>query len=54
MKATRTAAPAALVLAGACPGSAMATPAHVGAGLIAAPPPPAAAVSAALSKVGAS
>ena len=55
MKAMRTAARAALVLAVACPGSAVAAPTDMSAGLIATPRPPAtaAAVSAALSKVGA-
>jgi cell wall-associated NlpC family hydrolase len=56
MKATRAALMAAFVLAAACPGSAMATPSDATAGLFAAPPAPptAKAVTAALSKVGAS
>ena len=56
MKATRAAVMAALVLAATCPGSAMATPSDATAGLFALPqaPPTAKAVTAALSKVGAS
>ena len=56
MKATRAAAMAALVLVAACPGSAVATPTDATAGLFAVPqaPPTAEAVTAALSKVGAS
>jgi peptidoglycan DL-endopeptidase CwlO len=56
MKATTTAALAAMVLAAACPGPAAAAPTDAGEGPIAAAPAPAthAAVSAALSKVGAS
>jgi cell wall-associated NlpC family hydrolase len=56
MKATRAAVLAAFVLAAACPGSAVATPTDATAGLIATPQEPATAraVSAALSKVGAS
>jgi cell wall-associated NlpC family hydrolase len=56
MKARRAAAIAAFVLAAACPGSAMATPSDATAGLFAVPPAPptAKAVTAALSKVGAS
>jgi cell wall-associated NlpC family hydrolase len=56
MKATTTAALAAIVLAAACPGSAVASPTDASAGLIAASQAPvtAAAVTAALSKVGAS
>ena len=56
MKATRAAVLAALVLAAACPGSAVATPTDATAGLFAIPqaPPTAQAVTAALSKVGAS
>ena len=55
MRMTRAAMLAALVLAVACPGSAMAAPSDATAGLIATrqPPATAAAVSAALSKVGA-
>jgi cell wall-associated NlpC family hydrolase len=56
MKATRAAVVAALVLAAACPGAAVAAPTDASAGLIAVPQPPATAraVTAALSKVGAS
>ena len=56
MKARWAAAMAALVLAAACPGAAMATPSDATAGLFAVPqaPPTAKAVTAALSKVGAS
>ena len=56
MKATRAAVLAAFVLAAACPGSAVATPTDATAGLIAVAqaPPTAEAVTAALSKVGAS
>ena len=56
MKATTTAALAALVLAAACPGPAVAAPTDAGADRSRPPQPPAthAAVSAALSKVGAS
>lgn len=56
MKAMVTAAMAALVLAVACPGSAVAAPSDATAGLtaMAQPPATAAAVSAALSKAGAS
>ena len=56
MRLTRAAVLAALVLAAACPASAMAAPSDATAGLIATPQAPAtaAAVSAALSKVGAS
>ena len=56
MKATRAAVLAALVLAAACPGSAVAAPTDASAGLFAVPqaPPTAKAVTAALSKVGAS
>jgi peptidoglycan DL-endopeptidase CwlO len=56
MKATTTAALAAMVLAAACPGTAVAAPTDASDGPIAAAEPPAtaAAVSAALSKVGAS
>jgi cell wall-associated NlpC family hydrolase len=56
MKATRAAVLAAFVLAAACPGSAMATPTDATAGLfaVAQAPPTAEAVTAALSKVGAS
>ena len=56
MKATTTAALAVMVLAGACPGTAVAAPTDASDGPIAAAAPPAtaAAVSAALSKVGAS
>jgi peptidoglycan DL-endopeptidase CwlO len=56
MKATTTAALAAMVLAAACPGSAVAVPTDASDGPIAAAAAPAtaAAVSAALSKVGAS
>ena len=56
MKATRAAVLAALVLAAACPGSAAAAPTDASAGLFAVPqaPPTAKAVTAALSKVGAS
>jgi cell wall-associated NlpC family hydrolase len=56
MKATRAAVMAACVLAAACPGSAMATPSDATSGLFAVPqaPPTAQAVTAALSKVGAS
>ena len=55
MKATRAAVLAALVMAAACPGSAMATPSDATAGLFARAqgPPTAKAVTAALSKVGA-
>src|SRR4051812_28033887 len=56
MKATRAAAMAALVLVAACPGSAVATPTDATTGLFAVPqaPPTAEAVTAALSKIGAS
>jgi cell wall-associated NlpC family hydrolase len=56
MKATTAALMAACVLFGACPGAAMATPSDATAGLFAVPqaPPTAKAVTAALSKVGAS
>ena len=56
MKATTTAALAAMVLAAACPGAALAVPTDASGGPIAAPAAPAtyAAVAAALSKVGAS
>jgi cell wall-associated NlpC family hydrolase len=56
MKATTTAALAALMLAAACPGPAAAAPTDASDGLIVVAPTPAtyAAVSAALSKVGAS
>jgi cell wall-associated NlpC family hydrolase len=56
MKARWAAAMAALVLAAVCPGSATATPSDASAGLFAVPqaPPTAKAVTAALSKVGAS
>jgi peptidoglycan DL-endopeptidase CwlO len=56
MKATTAALMAACVLCAACPGSAMATPSDATAGLFAVPqaPPTAEAVTAALSKVGAS
>jgi peptidoglycan DL-endopeptidase CwlO len=56
MKATRAAVLAALMLAAACPGSAVATPTDATAGLFAIPqaPPTEKAVTAALSKVGAS
>ena len=56
MRMTRAAVPAALVLAMVCPGGAVAAPSDASAGLIATPQAPAtaAAVSAALSKVGAS
>jgi cell wall-associated NlpC family hydrolase len=56
MKATRAAVMAALVLGAICPGSALATPSDATAGLFALPqaPPTAKAVTAALSKVGAS
>jgi peptidoglycan DL-endopeptidase CwlO len=56
MKATRAAVLAALVTAAACPGSAMAIPSDATAGLFAPAqaPPTAKAVTAALSKVGAS
>jgi cell wall-associated NlpC family hydrolase len=56
MKATRAAVMAAFVLAATCPGSAMATPSDATAGLFAVvqAPPTAKAVTAALSKVGAS
>jgi cell wall-associated NlpC family hydrolase len=56
MKATRAAVMAALMLAAACPGSAQAAPADATAGLFAVPqaPPTAKAVTAAVSKVGAS
>ena len=56
MKATRAAVMASLVLGAICPGSAMAIPSDATAGLFALPqaPPTAKAVTAALSKVGAS
>jgi cell wall-associated NlpC family hydrolase len=56
MKATRAAVVAALVLAAACPAAAVAAPTDASTGLIAVPQPPATAraVTAALSKVGAS
>ena len=56
MKATTAAMMAAFVLAAACPGSAMATPSDATSALFAVPqaPPTAQAVTAALSKVGAS
>jgi peptidoglycan DL-endopeptidase CwlO len=56
MKATRAAIVAALVLAAACPAAAVAAPTDASTGLIAVPQPPATAraVTAALSKVGAS